>query len=178
MSFKQIKNFPDYEITDTGIVVSTKFNKRKQLKPGLDRHGYLKVELWVKGKAKSINIHRLVAIHFIPNPEGLSDVDHIDQNKLNNNLNNLRWVTRSDNQRNGPLRKDNTSGYQGVARSVIKAREYWRAYWCDENKKPKVKSFRIDKFGEEEAKAMAIVHRRKMVDLLYNRVNLTVIDWL
>ena len=53
-------------------------------------------------KHKSFALHRLVAELFIPNPENKKEVDHIDTNKLNNNINNLRWVQPSENM-NNPL---------------------------------------------------------------------------
>lgn len=52
-----------------------------------------------RGKVKQIHIHRLLATHFIPNPNNLPQVNHIDGNKKNNDLSNLEWVTRSQNMK-------------------------------------------------------------------------------
>lgn len=67
-----------------------------------------------------MQVHRLVAIAFLPNPEGFAEVDHIDRNKANNNVSNLRWCSRQTNNLNKPcvdnLRKlglkSNTPEYQ------------------------------------------------------------------
>lgn len=94
---KKIKDFEDYGITSCGRVYSFKSNKF--LKPRKDRNGYLRVILYNNGKRKDFLIHRLVAEAYIPNPEGLSDVDHINGNKEENYINNLQWMTHVDNTR-------------------------------------------------------------------------------
>ena len=66
------------------------------LKPCL-RDRYLSVRLSKNGKVKNCNIHRLVASAFIPNPNNYDVVNHIDTNRMNNNVNNLEWCTQSYN---------------------------------------------------------------------------------
>ena len=67
------------------------------LTPSLHRlSGYMRVCL----NGRSYQLHRILARHFIPNPDDLPQVDHIDRNPLNNALENLRWVSSSENMRN------------------------------------------------------------------------------
>lgn len=89
-----------YKIDRNGNVFNTKFNRiLKSSYAGKKR--YLKVGLCDdNGKQKQKYIHRLLAIHFIPNPDNLSQVDHIDRNIKNNNLSNLRWCDNQLNSRN------------------------------------------------------------------------------
>lgn len=74
------------------------------LKPAIKR-GYCVVFLYKNKKVNYFQVSRLVAIAFIPNPENKPYVDHIDTNKLNNKVENLRWVTASENM-NNPLTKE------------------------------------------------------------------------
>ena len=65
-----------------------------------DGRGYLKVKLHKNGEQRNFSIHRLVATAFIPNPDNLPEVDHIDRNRYNNNVENLRWVSKQQNIEN------------------------------------------------------------------------------
>lgn len=73
------------------------FTGFKEVKPRLNNWGYLQVGV---GSCKPALVHRLVAEAFIPNPLGLRDVDHIDGNKTNNRVENLRWVSHKENCNN------------------------------------------------------------------------------
>lgn len=66
-----------------------------------ERSGYCAVGLQIKNKTKTIRVHRLVAQLFIPNPDNKTDVDHINHDKTDNRAENLRWVTKEENNRNG-----------------------------------------------------------------------------
>ncbi len=97
--FTTIKNYPDYEMTICGKIRNVK--TKRILKPRLDKiKGYLKVNLYKDKKMYTIEIHRLVGVNLISNPNNLKYIDHIDRNRLNNNVKNLRWSTLYDNMSN------------------------------------------------------------------------------
>ena len=87
----RITNFEDYSVNRKGEIYSHKTNKF--LKPRKDSCGYLNVLL--NGKSKLI--HRIVAETFLTKIEGLNYINHIDENKENNNIRNLEWCTNSYN---------------------------------------------------------------------------------
>ena len=94
----EIKDYEDYTISEDGKVWSK--YKNRFLKPCLDSIGYLYFGLSKNNKQKNFSIHRLLAIHFIPNPDNKPTVDHIDRNKTNNSLSNLRWATHLEQNEN------------------------------------------------------------------------------
>jgi len=110
--WKLIENFENYEVSDTGFVRNR--NSRKILYQNIKKNGYFYVQLWKNNKSKNKNIHRLVAITFIENPNNLPLVDHLDGNKQNNRFSNLRWCTQSQNIANTKMYSTNTTGIRGV----------------------------------------------------------------
>lgn len=83
-----------YGITSCGRVWS--YRNKKFLKPG-NCQGYLRVVLCKKGEGQSFYVHRLVAEAYIPNPQGLPEVNHKDEVKSHNWINNLEWCDRTYN---------------------------------------------------------------------------------
>lgn len=104
--WKDIKGYEGrYQVSNKGRVkglpINDKFCKRQNeviLKTFLCGSGYQEIILTNNGQRKPKLIHRLVAEHFVDNPEGKAEVNHKDGNKLNNASNNLEWVTSSENQ--------------------------------------------------------------------------------
>ena len=94
---KGFEEFEGYGITSCGRVYS--FKTKRFLKPIKNNRGYLQVQL-TNGTQhkKTVKIHRLVALAYIPNPNNYNTVDHIDENKEYNYINNLRWMTREENK--------------------------------------------------------------------------------
>ena len=84
-----------YAINENADIYSYKTQKLKI--PQVSKDGYYTVQLWKNGNAKRYKLHRLVAIAFIPNPNNYPIVMHLDNNKLNPNVNNLQWGTLSQN---------------------------------------------------------------------------------
>lgn len=84
-----------YQVSNKGKIRSIKNNKIKELKPykEIKRCGYLSVYLRLPGQKFTKKVHRLVAEAFIPNPNGFPEVNHIDENKENNCVENLEWCT-------------------------------------------------------------------------------------
>jgi hypothetical protein len=92
---KEYKN-TGYKVSSTGIIYS-KYSGGKPRTYSLDRYGYYKCPLTVNGKTLHLTVHRIVAETFIPNPNNLPQVNHIDGNKLNNDVSNLEWCTAQQN---------------------------------------------------------------------------------
>lgn len=99
-----------YKINKKGEIWSNYYNK--MMTPTLHNTGYYIIEITKDGVVKQTTIHRLLAIQFIPNPNNLPTVDHIDRNKTNNCLENLRWASFRTNNLN--MGKTPKSGHQNI----------------------------------------------------------------
>ena len=94
-----MRDIPGYEglyaATEDGRIWS--YKSKKFLKPSKHQNDYLFVVLYKDGVRKTCSVHRLVAETYLPNPAGLPEVNHIDEDKSNNALSNLEWCTREYN---------------------------------------------------------------------------------
>lgn len=93
-----------YEVSNLGRVRSLmmrngsgSFARKKLMTQHNNGHGYKYVSIRLNGKRKNFYVHRLVADAFVPNPNNLPVVDHIDFDKTNNNADNLQWMTQKQN---------------------------------------------------------------------------------
>jgi hypothetical protein len=95
MKWKILKENENYSINEKGEIKNN--ITKKILSPSINKDsGYYQIDLWKDNKSKKYTLHRLVANNFIPNLENKPTVDHIDGNRLNNNVSNLRWATYSE----------------------------------------------------------------------------------
>lgn len=99
--WKDIKGYKGkYKISNFGNVLSLYYrnsNKSKILKPACNKYGYYLINLCSHCERKLKTVHRLVALHFIPNPKNKCQVNHKDFDKSNNCTSNLEWATPSEN---------------------------------------------------------------------------------
>lgn len=98
-----VADYPDYLVYEDGRIWSNKTNKFLKPRPLLN--GYLFVQLFNEDGFKNMLIHRLVASAYIPNPNGFPQVNHKDENKANNNVDNLEWCTAKYNMNYGEAAK-------------------------------------------------------------------------
>lgn len=117
--WKDIKNYEGiYQVSSLGRIRSLdrkvrtgikhneyKIAKGKILKLNQKRNGYLTVDLSKENKVKTITVHRLVALNFIPNPENKEEINHINCKKYDNRVENLEWVTSEENKEHAKLNK-------------------------------------------------------------------------
>ena len=97
-TFVKIVGFENYEVSNLGKVRNIKSGRT--LKPRL-HNGYLRLCLYKNNKNKDLLLHRILATAFIDNPDEKPCVNHIDENKLNNDLSNLEWCTERENAIHG-----------------------------------------------------------------------------
>lgn len=126
IEWRAIKDYEDlYMVSNTGLIKSLHWGKEKLLKQVIrnNNYPYYFVGLLKNGKRKYFAVHRLVAMMFIPNPNNYEQVDHLDGNKLNNNVENLEWVTPKENT--------NRAWQKGLAHNTKYQREVARKTMLD-----------------------------------------------
>ena len=129
--WKDIKGYEGrYKVSNLGRVLSTAQTHSRILRGHLSNNGYRRMSLRTAGgKDKSFPVHRLVLQAFASNPENKPHVDHIDNDRLNNKLENLRWATAQENARGKTLRKTvgknglMLSKYRGVTKLRLKKKD-------------------------------------------------------
>ena len=102
-TFVKIEGFENYEVSNLGKVRNIKSGRI--IKPSLNKNGYLRLWLCENNKKKYLYLHRIIATAFIDNSEEKPCVNHIDENKLNNDLSNLEWCTVKENNIHGTRTK-------------------------------------------------------------------------
>ena len=135
--WKQYQPYPSYWVSNLGNVKRIYKNGNEQiLKPVISR-GYGTIDLTRKPKRVQGLIHRMVAECFIPNPDNKPFVDHINETKTDNRVENLRWATNSENQQNiSSNRSNNTTGSKGITSRTHKGQFVgWRVRFGINNKR-------------------------------------------
>ena len=153
-----------YKISNLGNVKSIdRFDgvhdrKGTIIKQNLKQNGYLQVGLRMHNKRKWFGVHRLVAIHFIENPENKPQVNHIDGNKKNNTVGNLEWVTPKENQ--------NHATKLGLRKNVLKGEKhrYYGKFGADSHSAKKVIR-RNPKTGEIKVYKAIILAKKEGFDV-------------
>lgn len=112
-----------YVVSDTGLVVSTKFGKHRLLRQG-DSGGYAMVRLALRGSVANHKVHRLVAQAFVHRPDGCDIVNHLDSDKRNNHFTNLEWTTPKGNSQHAVAIVDKGLRRKPGARKGTRAIEF------------------------------------------------------
>ena len=139
--WRRIDGFINYQVSNIGRVRNA--NTGRILKPGWGTGGYLKVTLCKDRKKFTCRIHKLVANEFIDNPNNKKCIDHINNDRVDNKVTNLRWATYSDNNRNKPKKQNTSSQYLGV--DWHKQKKKWRCQINDDNKRKHLGYFETEK---------------------------------
>ncbi len=129
MEFIPIKDYEKYSINREGVVMREWKNGTKtEIKGSIGRNGYRMVSLTKQGKTKHFTVHRLLAIYFIPNPDNKPICDHINRDRSDNRIENLRWVTTHENCMNKTRTKYITSGTETIDKYTY---TYHRVWWWE-----------------------------------------------
>ena len=127
-----------YEVDSEGNIYSLKWKRRTRLKCQLINSGYYTVDLWKNNKNKKFLVHRVVAEAFIPNPNCLPQINHKDENRLNNNVENLEWCTAQYNSTYGHAVEKRAEKMRGRHEPEWKKKqhsEWLREYWKEKSDK-------------------------------------------
>lgn len=103
VEYKPVVGFEGYIVSSEGEVFSLKLGTKTKRKATNCSKGYARMDLYGNGKRSSLKVHRIVAQAFLPNPENKPQVNHINSVRDDNRLENLEWVTASENTIHGVI---------------------------------------------------------------------------
>ena len=139
-SFGRVKSLSRLVLNGFGYRMTT--IKIRKLK--VNRNKYIEVGIKFNNKFIQFSIHRLVALHYIDNTNNKSEVNHIDSNRLNNNVTNLEWTSKRENQCHGNINRKKTSRYVGVTFRKQKKTNAWPSKIHHNNKTIYLGSFQTE----------------------------------
>lgn len=151
----EVKGYPNYLIYENGKVWSKNYNRYLKCS---ERQGYMRISLNKNNITKRFSLHRILAEHYIPNPNNYKEIDHIDRNRSNNNLNNLRWADRKI-QMNNTILISNT-GEKNIYLTTMKKGKYSYTYYKIQTHKF-TKLLNIKNWSLEEAVEIRDAYFRK-----------------
>ena len=126
MEWRTVKEYSNYEVNQFGQI---RHKKRKQiLKPRSNKGGYQYVNFKIDGKNINFAVHRIVANAFIPNPNGYTEVNHKDYDRMNNCVDNLEWVTSSQNKVHAYLKLENKTSRGKAVEQYTKDGQYIKTF--------------------------------------------------
>lgn len=138
-----------YKISNKGRILSYGHYSKYGIVNQTTNRGYFYITLYKDQIPTTFTVHRLIARHFIPNPENFPVVDHIDRNRQNNDISNLRWCTQALNCKNrtykGSLKLDQFRNKGGSIH------QWYRVRWTERSGVNKEKTFRLDDFENAQA---------------------------
>lgn len=118
--FKPIMGYEKYLINENGVIIS--YRTKKPMKTYISKKGYETIDFKINGKRyRGLSVHRLVAKTFIDNPNNLQQVNHKDENKLNNCVYNLEWCDNKYNVNYGTRNKRiSETRYKNYCKPILK----------------------------------------------------------
>ncbi len=160
--WRSISEYGNYQVSNIGRVKNVETHRI--LKPSIIKNGYCQIGLY-KEKTKSVlYVHRLVAQEFIENPDDKHCVDHINHDKTNNTILNLRWASKSENAMNMVKSHNTSSKYKGVW--FHKQRKNWNAQIMLDGKRKYIGAFTTEKkaAGKYNEAAIELFGRRALIN--------------
>ena len=142
-----IPNYPNYKIYENGNIENIK--SKKILNTQKDKYGYETTKLYCDGKSKRLKIHRLLGICYIDNSNNELFIDHINRDKSDNRIENLRWVNKSENNSNRSAYKNSKLKERYITIIESKGNTYYK---ITIRQQKFIKTYNINKYDLESVK--------------------------
>lgn len=157
-----------YWISPTGLIRNHKLIRKYQM----INSGYWSINLTKDGYSRRFTVHRLVAKHFVDNPEGKPFVNHKDGNRLNNNANNLEWVTHTENLKHARDIGLTVYNYPTKGKKLSSKSKYFNVSW-DKSRNLWLAAIRIEGKNYGQRRFKTEVEAAKHVNFLLDKYEIT-----